>query len=128
VKLDIEVYEPGGWKRDQVEDVSRDTVVDKLVALSAYAPATVTLVRSESSQLLIAVDGPKFFIGLDEDFVQYEFRQTDAPLSGTEVEISIGAHLTGLPREKVLDIDNVKRVVAWFFGDEAEDMRGLSWV
>jgi hypothetical protein len=128
VNLDIEVYKPGRWEGDQIEDVSRDMVVDKLVALSAYAPATVTLVRSESSQLLIAVDGPKFFIGLDEDFVQYEFRQTEVPLPHTEVEISVGGHITVMPREKVLDIDNVKRVVAWFFGDEAEDMRGLSWV
>jgi hypothetical protein len=128
LNLEIEVYKPEEWERDDLEDVDRDLVLEKLVALSTYAPATVTLVRSESSKLLIAVDGAKFFAGLDEDFQVYELRETDVTSPDAEVEISVGGQVTGMPREKVLDIDSVTRVVAWFFGDEAEDMRGLSWV
>jgi hypothetical protein len=128
MNLELEVYKPDEWERDELEDVDRQLVLEKLVALSESSPATLTLVRSESSKLLIAVDGARFFAALDEDFQVYELRQTDVSSPDEEVGIFVGGQVTGLPREKILDLANVQRIVAWYFGDESEDMRGLSWV
>jgi hypothetical protein len=126
VDVEIEIYRPGD-EDVYLEDVGVDVVLDRLTALSAYAPSTVTLVRNDESKLHIGVDGSKFFVGRYENYRCDELEQTDVTSPGTEIEISLGGQVTGLPPGRVLDMDSVKRATAWWFEDNAGDLPGFTW-
>jgi hypothetical protein len=52
VNVETEVHRPGG-EEVYLDDVSIEVVLDNLMALSGDVPATVVLLRSEDSKLLI---------------------------------------------------------------------------
>jgi hypothetical protein len=127
VNIEIEIDKPGQWERDDLEDVSQEVALANLEALAANAPSTMVFIRNERLKLLIAVDGAKFFAGLDDFERVYSLERTDVESPDAEVEIMVGGQVAGLPRRQIVDVDVIRRVVAWFYDDGADDLAGLRW-